>query len=137
VKTETSKRAVELGQVVAESLARHVELFPPSEVEIDDEMDPRNPVRRMARLLFVNGASSPIRRSGTWPRMWIPAVAQAGLPKGTGYHALRHYFATLLIHAGASVVTVQKALGHANPTTTLNKVRGGVARGDRPHPGAR
>jgi integrase len=33
---------------------------------------------------------------------------------------LRHYYATVLIHAGASVKTVQLALGHSNPTITLN-----------------
>jgi integrase len=33
---------------------------------------------------------------------------------------LRHYFATLLIHNGASVKTAQLALGHSTPTITLN-----------------
>jgi integrase len=33
---------------------------------------------------------------------------------------LRHYCATLLIFAGASVKTVQVALGHSSPTITLN-----------------
>jgi Phage integrase family len=32
----------------------------------------------------------------------------------------RHYFATLLIHNGASVKRVQLALGHSTPTITLN-----------------
>lgn len=43
-----------------------------------------------------------------------------GLPDRWGFHGLRHYFATLLIHAGASVKTVQLALGHSTPTVTLN-----------------
>ncbi len=51
---------------------------------------------------------------------WVPAVERVGLPKGFGYHGLRHYFATLLIHAGASVKTVQLALGHSTPAITLN-----------------
>jgi integrase len=33
---------------------------------------------------------------------------------------LRHYYATVLIHAGVSVKTVQLALGHSTPTITLN-----------------
>jgi integrase len=37
-----------------------------------------------------------------------------------GLHSLRHYFATRLIHQGASVKRVQLALGHATPTITLN-----------------
>ncbi|GAB1690303.1 tyrosine-type recombinase/integrase [Krasilnikovia sp. M28-CT-15] len=34
---------------------------------------------------------------------------------------MRHYYATLLIHDGASVKTVQLALGHSTPTITLNE----------------
>ena len=36
------------------------------------------------------------------------------------FHDLRHYYASGLIAAGCDVVTVQKALGHARATTTLN-----------------
>ncbi|GAB6984390.1 tyrosine-type recombinase/integrase [Nocardioides pyridinolyticus] len=35
-------------------------------------------------------------------------------------HDLRHYFASGLIAAGCDVVTVQRAMGHASATTTLN-----------------
>lgn len=48
------------------------------------------------------------------------AVWRTGLPECFGLHGLRHYFATLLIHNGASVKTVQMALGHSSPTITLN-----------------
>ncbi|GAB2591347.1 hypothetical protein Aab01nite_39190 [Paractinoplanes abujensis] len=43
------------------------------------------------------------------------------LPSRWGIHGLRHYYATLLIHAGASVKTVQLTLGHSTPTLTLNE----------------
>jgi Phage integrase family len=85
----------------------------------DDDTDPRKPVRRTAKLLFVNGNGDPIHRA-SWSQPWAPAVERVGLPKGFGYHGLRHYFATLLIHAGASVKTVQLALGHSTPAITLN-----------------
>ena len=45
---------------------------------------------------------------------------KAGLPGGFGLHGLRHFFATSLIHAGASVKTVQLACGHSSPVVTLN-----------------
>jgi len=35
-------------------------------------------------------------------------------------HDLRHFFASGLIAEGCDVVTVQRALGHASATTTLN-----------------
>jgi integrase len=112
-------RDVDLSQVTAEALAQHLEGFPAKEVEIDDETDPRKPIRRKARLIFVNGSREPIHRA-SWSHVWVPAVDRAGLPKGTGMHALRHYYATVLIHGGASVKTVQLALGHTTPTITLN-----------------
>jgi integrase len=117
-KTATSRRTVELPRTVAEPLARHLEEFPAVEVEIEDETNPRRPVVRMAKLVFTNGSGKPISRFG-WSHLWAPAAA-AGLPKGTGFHALRHLFATLLIYGGANVKTVQLALGHATPTITLN-----------------
>jgi integrase len=110
---------VELPQVTAEALARHIEQFPPAAVELVDETDRREPRTRTARLVFTTTSSRAIHRSG-WSHTWQPAARAAGLPPRTGYHALRHYFATLLIHAGASVKTVQMALGHSTPTVTLN-----------------
>ncbi|MEU8656278.1 tyrosine-type recombinase/integrase [Actinoplanes philippinensis] len=118
-KTPESCRTVDLSQVGAETFAQHIEAFSITEVEIDDETNPRKPIRRKAKLIFLNGNGDPVNRSG-WSHLWTPAVARAGLPKGFGFHALRHYFATVLIHGGASVKTVQLALGHTTPTITLN-----------------
>lgn len=119
VKTATSKRTAELPQVVAEALAEHIRLYPPKGVEIDDLTNPRRPVRRTAKLIFVNGRGLPIQRAG-WRYQWTKAAKSVGMPEGYGMHDLRHYFATLLIHGGANVKTVQLALGHGNPMVTLN-----------------
>ncbi|WP_074314750.1 tyrosine-type recombinase/integrase [Micromonospora cremea] len=84
-----------------------------------------------AKLLFTSGRGNPMQRTG-WAYPGKKAVeAVDGVPAGFGYHGLRHYFATLLIHGGASVKTVQMALGHATPIITLNTCGGGVAGGDR------
>jgi integrase len=48
------------------------------------------------------------------------AVKKAKLPHGTGFHALRHYYASLLIRHGESVKTVQARLGHASAVETLD-----------------
>ncbi|MGZ8802423.1 MAG: tyrosine-type recombinase/integrase, partial [Mycobacterium sp.] len=40
--------------------------------------------------------------------------------KGTGFHALRHDYASLLIRHGESVKTVQARLGHASAVETLD-----------------
>lgn len=122
-KTQTSVRTVELPDTVAEELAAHVAAFPPVPVEIDDETDPRRPRRRKAKLLFLNAHGKPIHR-GSFSDPWCGAVRRAGLPEGYGFHALRHYYATLLIAGGASVTTVQLAMGHANPSITLERYAG-------------
>ena len=47
------------------------------------------------------------------------AIAPACPPWATP-HALRHYYASLLIRSGASVKVVQARLGHASAKTTLD-----------------
>jgi integrase len=117
-KTRTSRRVVELPQVTAEALAQHLEAFPPKPVDIEDDTLTR-PGRREAELLFTNTADRPIYRA-SWSHVWAPVAKSVGLPPKTGFRALRHYFATLLIFNGANVKTVQTALGHSAPTVTLN-----------------
>ncbi|GAA1243354.1 tyrosine-type recombinase/integrase [Prauserella halophila] len=119
LKTQTSRRTVELPAVVSEVLAQHIETHLPEPVELDDWRDRRKPERRAARLLFASSTGRPLYR-GLWSSAWKGAVRRSGLPTGFGLHGLRHYFATLLIHSGASVKTVQLALGHSTPTVTLN-----------------
>lgn len=69
---------------------------------------------------------------------WRRIRAEAKLPAGMTLHTLRHTFASNLIAAGCDVVTVQRALGHSQPSITLNvyshlwpsaedKTRGAVA----------
>jgi integrase len=122
-KTKTSRRVVELPKVTADALARHIAEYPAVPVGIEDETDRRNPVKRPAKLLFTNTQQRPIPRA-SWSHDRAPAAKSAGLPARTGFHSLRHYFATLLIHAGASVKTVQLALGHSTPTVTLDTYAG-------------
>jgi integrase len=47
-------------------------------------------------------------------------VKAAGAPAGTGFHQLRHFYASLLIRHGESVKTVQARLGHASASETLD-----------------
>ena len=60
-----------------------------------------------------NPAFGFLARTGT-------ALETAGLPAGTGFHALRHYYASLLIRHGESVKAVQARLGHASAVETLD-----------------
>ena len=53
---------------------------------------------------------------GYW---WRKTLRDAGLT-GINLHDLRHFYAFGLIAADCDVVTVQRSLGHAKATTTLN-----------------
>ena len=69
-------------------------------------------------LVFTNASGSPLRRSA-FGTAWRRATTTAGLP-GMRFHDLRHYYASLLIHHGVSVRTVQARLGHASAAETLD-----------------
>lgn len=61
----------------------------------------------------------PITRS-VFGHKWRAAVETAELPDGTGFHALGHYYASLLIRHREGVKTVQSRLGHASAVETLD-----------------
>ncbi|BBH71139.1 hypothetical protein ACTI_78240 [Actinoplanes sp. OR16] len=117
-KTRSSVRTVELPDVVADALRAHLKTVG-DPVEIDDDTDPRRPTRRLAALVFRGTGGGAVNPS-SFSRTWVSVRTKAGLPMRWGFHGLRHYYATLLINAGASVKTVQLALGHSTPTVTLN-----------------
>ena len=103
-KTDASRRQVPLPDLVLEALAAHLAAFPTPE----------------SQLIFTNDRGGPIRRSHFSESAWRPAVQALDLPAGTGFHALRHYYASLLIRHGESVKVVQARLGHANAAETLD-----------------
>jgi integrase len=103
-KTAASLRTVPLPAVVLEVLARHFAAFPVGEHQ----------------LLFTNDREEPISRTRFSEAVWRPAIARAGLPRGTRFHDLRHYYASLLIRHGESVKVVQARLGHASASETLD-----------------
>jgi integrase len=102
-KTTASVRTIPLPQVVVDALAAHIAAYPPGD----------------GGLVFTTAAGKPIRR-GSFGDIWRAAVKAAGVPPGTGMHALRHYYASLLIRHGESVKTVQARLGHASASQTLD-----------------
>jgi integrase len=70
------------------------------------------------RWLFPTPTGTPPHQN-TVGHQWRKATSAAGL-SGLRLHDLRHFFASGLIASGCDVVTVQRALGHASATTTLN-----------------
>ncbi len=103
-KTRASNRVIPLPRVVIAALNEHI-----ARHQIGD-----------GELLFTH-QGRPLTRQ-RFGHLWRPAAKAAGLTPatGTGMHALRHYYASLLIRYGESVKTVQGRLGHKSATETLD-----------------
>ena len=102
-RTAASHRTIPLPRVVLDALAAHVARYP---------VGPDG-------LILVNEAGTPIRRT-RFSVVWRRTVTAAGAPEGTGFHALRHFYASLLIRHGESVKVIQARLGHASASGTLD-----------------
>ena len=103
-KTPKSRRTLPLPTVVAEALAAHIERHPPLE----------------DGTLFVTRQRSAYRHDHYGTTLFKAAVAKAGLPEGTTSHDLRHFYASHLLAAGESVVTVAERLGHENASLVIS-----------------
>ncbi len=71
-------------------------------------------------------------------RRYVRARVQARVPAGALVHALRHTFATPVLHAGADVVELQTLLGHESLETTrryLDATAEGLREVIKGHPG--
>ncbi len=88
---------------------------------------PEELVQMLARLvasgirepwLFAEGSDTPPHQN-TIGHRWRQTLVRAGLDP-IKLHDLRHFYASGLIADGCDVVTVQRALGHAKATTTLD-----------------
>lgn len=99
-----SERSVFVPDELMTSLAAHVAA---NGLDKPDDMLFRTP---LGRLWQRNNAGEEWRR----------IRAAAGLSEEVTLHTLRHTFASNLIAQGCDVVTVQRALGHAQPSITLN-----------------
>ncbi|MFH8799691.1 tyrosine-type recombinase/integrase [Streptomyces sp. NPDC017936] len=129
-KTSQSYRTVPLARSAADDVESYRKQFPPRAVRIEDRTDPRKPVWRTAHLLFTNQDGQAIRRA-SWSKMWGRIVKRANkalkdagnparVPDDATLHDLRHFYASVLIQNGATPKQVQKRLGHAKPSITLN-----------------
>jgi len=96
-----SERQVYLAPSLVDLLARHVAAHYPE-----------------GTWLLTGDAGQPPHQNTVGHR-WRTTLAAAGL-SGVKLHDLRHFYASGLIASGCDVVTVQRALGHASATTTLN-----------------
>jgi integrase len=104
-KTGESRELV-LPAVVAEMLVEHVAKF----------VDAKDP----DALMFPADHGGMVQSGNFRARIFAPAVERAGIGDGFTPNMLRHSAAAFAIHHGASVYSVQKLLGHAKASLTLD-----------------
>jgi len=123
-------RDVPLPQGVAQALKDHAKKFPPVPVTLPWLRPDGPPVTKRLFFVRLDGASA-VRRSDFNTRLWKPALVTAGaLPppaegarhkasREDGMHALRHFYASVLLAAGENVKALSLYLGHSDPGFTL------------------
>ena len=72
-------------------------------------------------LVFTSREAGLLDRNYYNARVWKPALHAAGVQptRENGMHALRHYYASVLLDGGESVRALADYLGHADPGFTL------------------
>ena len=112
-------RHVPLPETVALELAAHLQAWPAMAVELPWE-DVTGDARR-ANLLLSTRETTALQRNYVNAKVWKPALLTAGLPpsRENGMHALRHFYASVLLDAGESVRALAEYLGHADPGFTM------------------
>lgn len=86
---------------------------------LDEEIRART-IGKLPEDLLFTAPMGGVLRYGNARRNWFdPAAKQAGLGTVTP-HELRHTASSLAVKAGASVLALQRMLGHDKPSTTLD-----------------
>lgn len=101
----SKERDVPLAGAVGIALSEHLRAYPQGE----------------DGLIFTSREHKPLNRTYFNTHIWKPALVAAGVEptRANGMHALRHYFASVLLDAGESIRALADYLGHSDPGFTL------------------
>ncbi|MEZ0070291.1 integrase [Streptacidiphilus sp. MAP12-20] len=118
LKTKTSKATLPVDHFLIERLVDHCSTFPQA-----DPVSAHSEAARRRRgyvppedegLIVTNRFGRPVQRSD-FNKKWAKAVQLAGLPKGTRFHDLKHFYTTQLGASGQhDPKTVQALSRHAD-----------------------
>ncbi|MFE5484531.1 tyrosine-type recombinase/integrase [Streptomyces sp. NPDC056527] len=122
-------RDVPLDPEVSAALQEHMRRFPPVDVTLP-WLTPSGP-KVTHQLVFTAAAGTALWSNAFNDQTWKPALASAGIipipEKGHRYaaarehgmHALRHFYASVLLDAGENIKALSLYLGHSDPGFTL------------------
>ncbi|QHY98421.1 Putative prophage phiRv2 integrase [Streptomyces sp. S4.7] len=113
------ERDVPLPESVAFALAGQLTRYPAKEITLPWKTLTGPPVT--ATLIFSSREGLSLNRNRFNHRVWKPALRAAGVPphRDNGTHALRHFYASVLLDAGESIKALSEYLGHHDPGFTL------------------
>jgi integrase len=128
------EREVPLPESVAAAMEEHLDLFPAREVVLPWEEVDGEPLN--LRLILTSRESKALNRNYINTYVWKPALVSAGVVtqadldvrvpgrrnqrnRKHGMHALRHFYASVLLDAGVSPKALAEYLGHQDPGYTL------------------
>lgn len=116
----TKTRTVPLPDAVAAAIAAHRSSFRPCHVTLPwGKLDA--PKSERVPLLLTTRERKALNRNYFNGSIWRQAQAEAGVApeRSNGMHALRHWYASVLLDAGESIRAVSEFLGHSDPGFTL------------------
>ncbi len=103
LKTRASTRVIPLDDLVLNAVTAHMQRWAPGP----------------GQILITNRLGKPVQRN-SFGMCWRDAVKDAGLPAGTRFHDLGHFYASTLIAAGLHPKVIQERLGHATIAETMD-----------------
>ncbi|MGH4027855.1 site-specific integrase [Actinomycetota bacterium Odt1-20B] len=124
------ERDVPLADSVAHALKEHMGAYPPVEVTLP-WLRPDGPLVTKELLFVRPDGDGAVRRTDFNTRFWKPALVAAGVipepepgkrhqaARQHGMHALRHFYASVLLDAGENIKALSTYLGHTDPGFTL------------------
>jgi integrase len=112
-------RKVPLPPTVRDELAAYLTEFPARAVMLPWEDTDGKPTT--VELFVTTREAGACNRNNFNTSTWKPSLERVGIEPGreNGCHALRHYYASVLLDAGESIVALSKYLGHGSPAFTL------------------
>jgi integrase len=113
------ERDVPLPESIALRLSAYIAAFPPVSVALPWKVPDEKPVT--ARLIFTSREHAALNPNYVNTYLWKPALKAAEVPQAreNGFHALRHHFASILLHNGLDIRALASYLGHSDPGFTL------------------